>query len=175
MKFGSLTLTVPALFPSDIREAETYGAVVWLWTQTRQFRDLPLRSLPSLLEPALRHRQFVLASEHEGRQFRPVAFVSWANLSAEAESRYLQDPAVPLRPEDWTSGDRMWALDWVTPFGHSRQFFAACRQVLAQSCMRSIYHRGEGRGLRVMTFRGNGVTQAQSRQWWRERPMLSCP
>ncbi|MEK9802562.1 MAG: toxin-activating lysine-acyltransferase, partial [Curvibacter sp.] len=105
---------------------------------------------------------------------QPVAYLSWAHLSAEAESRYLDHPLRGLQPADWRSGDRMWAIDWITPFGHAHALRASILRLLPQVCFRFLYHRGNERGLRIKTYRGRAITAEQARQWWLARPMLAA-
>jgi hemolysin-activating ACP:hemolysin acyltransferase len=45
----------------------------------------------------------------------PRAFVSWAYLSEEAETRFLRGDR--LTTQDWMSGDRLWLMDLVAPYG----------------------------------------------------------
>jgi cytolysin-activating lysine-acyltransferase len=173
MPATSLIITAPALQATQRSEAEIFGSVVWLWLHSKTHQQMPLHLLSGVLLPVLKARQFILASALDGPQERPVAFMAWANLSAEAESRYLHNANVALRPEDWQSGDRMWITDWFTPFGHASEFRQVVGQLLDQSCLRSLYHRGHERGMRVLSFRGNRVSKEQERQWWQERPMLA--
>lgn len=168
-----LIITAPALQATQRSEAEIFGSVVWLWLHSKTHQQMPLHMLSGVLLPALKARQFILASALDGSQERPVAFIAWANLSAQAESRYLHNANVALRPEDWQSGDRMWITDWFTPFGHASEFRRVVCQLLDQSCFRALYHRGHERGMRVLSFRGDQVSKAQERQWWQERPMLA--
>jgi cytolysin-activating lysine-acyltransferase len=69
----------------------------------------------------------------------------------------------------------MWVTDWITPFGHAHDLYTTGRELLPQVCFRYLYHRGNERGLRVMSYRGRAITPDQARQWWRERPMLAPP
>lgn len=173
MTAGSLQLIAPAFHVSTHSEAEVFGSAVWLWMHTSDHRDLPLKALTQLLLPPLKNRQYVLASADDGRDVRPVAYVAWAMLSAEAESRYLDNPAVGLRVDDWASGDRMWFVDWFAPFGHSDAFGRVVRRLMPDVRARSLDHRGNERGMRVVTHRGRNVTAEQSRLWWQARPMLA--
>ena len=168
-----LRITAPALNLPAHSNAEAFGAAIWLWMQMPDHQDLPLRALSALLLPAITHQQYIMAATQCGDQVQPVAYLAWANLSAEAESRYLHNPARGLAPEDWNSGDRMWFTDWFTPFGHAKAFHAALKELLPTGCARALYHRGNERGMRVLTFRGKTVSAAQAQQWWRERPMLA--
>lgn len=172
MQIDSLTITAPALSVAWRREAEVLDSVIWLWMQAREHRDIRLHAVSRLLLPALKHKQFILAWGHDGQQLRPVACMSWANLNSEAESRYLNNPTTALHPDDWNSGDRMWITDWFTPFGHTRKFRRAVEQLLSGRSARTLYRRGNERGVRVLALRGDQVTQAQAKQWWQDRPMV---
>ncbi len=52
------------------------------------------------------------------RDGRPVGFFSWANLTEAAERGYLERTR-KLQPADWNAGtgDRIWVIDGITPFG----------------------------------------------------------
>ena len=180
MQHDAFTIIAPALQASGQSEAETLGAAVWLWMHAQPHRTMPLHALSNLMLPALRSGQFILAlaapshtSAHSAQTPRPVAYLAWAYFSAEAESRYLNRPALAMRESDWCSGERMWFTDFLAPFGHARAFRTAVRQLLPNFFARALYHRGDERGLRVQHFRGKQTTKAQAQQWWQGRPMLA--
>lgn len=161
---GDLDVIAPGIFQQTWSEAEALGGAVWLWMNSAAHRDAPLHTLSALLLPAIKHRQFVLASQ-DGR---PVFFLSWADLSLEAEERYLAQPPVCMPEADWASGDRMWILDWVAPFGHS----AAMRRLLERhlfpgKVIQALYHRGSTTGLKVKTFKGIAVPKEELDAWRR--------
>ncbi|HBA2739505.1 TPA: toxin-activating lysine-acyltransferase [Escherichia coli] len=115
MRNGKYDVLSPLYSGEPVNEAEVLGAAVWLWMHSPLHRDAPLHTLPDLLLPVIKHRQYVVATE----QGRPVFFMSQAWLSPEAEARYLTQPAILMPQSDWNSGDRMWVCDWVAPFGHT--------------------------------------------------------
>jgi cytolysin-activating lysine-acyltransferase len=170
------TITAPALGLPGRSESEVLGAVTWLWMHSLKHRELPLMALSQTLLAPMKAQQFILASAPDGEGLlRPVGYLAWANLSAEAESRYLQTGAsAHLRNEDWNSGDRMWITDWVTPFGQVAPFRTLVSKLLDESCFRALYHHGDQRGLRVKAMRGANVTRVQADAWWQARP-LSAP
>ena len=173
MQYGSLILTVPALTEPEHSESEIFGAVVWLAMHSNNKHGLPLQEVSKWLVSPLKCRQFILASKNIGGKTQPVAYMSWANLTAEVESRYVDNPDRILNPQEWSGGDRMWVIDWMTPFGHSQPFSRAVFATLARSCFKSLYHRGGNRGLRVQLFRGDDVTLEQAKRWWKDRPILA--
>lgn len=153
---------------SAIDEAQVLGSAVWLWMHSAAHRDAPLHSLSTLLLPAIKRRQFILISEAG----QPVFFMSWLNLSAEAEARYLREPAVCLPAADWDSGDRLWINDWVAPFGHTRRVSSLLRRRLWPGrIFRALYHKGEERGLRVIDFQGIAVLDLEAQAWFASHPL----
>jgi len=168
MHFGTLEVTAPQTFDEEFNEAEVFGTVVWLLMHSKSDRDIPLHALSALVLPPIKYRQFVLASE-DGK---PVFYLSWANLNEESEGRYLKNPPVCMREGDWNSGDRMWILDWVAPFGHSYRITRLLeRHIFANRCARSLYHRGDEKGLRFMTFHGIAVLKQVARHWFDTHPV----
>lgn len=170
MRDDTLQILAPDQPDSPLDEAQVLGSAVWLWMHSAAHRDAPLHSLSNLLLPAIKQRQFILVSEHG----RPVFFMSWLNLSADAEARYLRDPAICLPVEDWNSGDRLWISDWVAPFGHTRRIASLLRRRLWPTrVFRSLYHRGDERGLRVMNFQGIAVLDLEAQAWFTTHPLPS--
>jgi len=45
-----------------------------------------------------------------------VAYACWAKVSDEVDAR-LRDGATKLRPDEWNSGENIWLVDLVAPFG----------------------------------------------------------
>ena len=167
MRFGKLDITAPGLVEEEFSEAEVFGSSVWLYMHAESHREAPLHTLSSLLLPALKHRQFVLATQ-DGK---PVFYLSWAMFDQAAESRYLLSPQVCMQEEEWTSGDRMWIVDWIAPFGHTRTMSRVARQLFADRCVRSLYHRGDSKGMRILTFHGISVMTEEARFWFASHPV----
>ncbi|WP_425251657.1 toxin-activating lysine-acyltransferase [Janthinobacterium sp. NFX145] len=174
MNTSSLDIIAPALGLPGHSEAEMFGALAWLCMHSKNHRYLWLASLnQSLLNPVKR-QQFMLASTLVDGVQQPVAYIAWANFDADAESRYLADGNHSLmRPEDWNSGDRMWIMDWVAPFGHTASFVREVSTRLPESCFRFLYHKGDETGMQVKTSRGCAVSKAQAASWWSARPMMA--
>jgi cytolysin-activating lysine-acyltransferase len=173
LQIGSLNITAPALGLPGHSETEVLGAVTWLWMHSPKHRDMPLIALSQAVLAPLKAQQFILASAPTSDgALRPVAYIAWANFDAEAERHYLEVGATALlRAEEWTSGDRMWITDWVTPFGHAVPFRRVVQTLLADSCIRTLYHRGDERGQRLMTMHGTRVLPSVAAAWWSARPL----
>lgn len=171
----SLHLISPAVAPTDKSEAELFGAMVWLWMHSGAHRNCPVHELQRLLIPALKTGQYVLALQNNAQQ-QPIGLMTWACFTADMEQRYLQTLDRTLTSQDWQQGDRPWILDWLSPFGQTRRFVKAAQNLLNQACLRTLYHRGDERGMRILYFRGQGITSVQETEFWRSRPLpLSVP
>lgn len=171
MQIGKLTITAPGLRAIECQESEVFGQVVSLWTKAKAQSFVPLHGVTSMLVPALKHRQYIMASAQIDRELKPVAYMAWANLSAEAEARYLRDPNIAIKPADWKSGDRMWIIDWFTPYGHAHAMRFAVGHLLAHRTARAIYHKSSLHSQHVLQLRGNEVSRWQAGRWWADRPL----
>ncbi|MWN70081.1 toxin-activating lysine-acyltransferase, partial [Escherichia coli] len=58
------------------------------------------------------------------------------------------------------------------PSGHTPDMSRLVRQdIFPRLCWRSLYHRGQQTGLRVMNFRGAQVSREEARQWRVQHPL----
>lgn len=165
-----LDITAPGLIEQVWGETEAFGAATWLWMHADTRRELPLQWLSALLLPAIEHRQFLIASSER----HPVFYLSWASFNEDAERRYLQGPPQAIAAADWISGDRLWLIDWIAPFGHSAELARLlARQLFANQWARTLYHRGNDRGFKVKTFRGSAIDRREADLWFRSHPLAS--
>ena len=47
---------------------------------------------------------------------KPIGVILWATVNDEVESRLLSGNA-RMRPQDWKSGDKLWVVEVLAPFG----------------------------------------------------------
>lgn len=168
MRCGDFFVQAPLLFGGQASEAEILGATVWLWMHSPMHRDAPLQVLPTVLLPIIKRQQYVLVSQGE----RPVCFLSWMWLNSDAETRYLSEPTVMIKEEDWRSGNRMWFRDFIAPFGHASTMFHLLREeIFPHHIARALWHRGEEKGARVKLFYGRQVNAGEVEQWKRQFPL----
>ncbi len=95
------------------------GPVLILYFQSSHRRFHFISDLEWLLLPPLVSGQCKLYMKKK----YPISFVSWALLNKDAETRMFQNGG-KLRPEDWNSGDRLWLIDIVAPFGSVENMLA---------------------------------------------------
>lgn len=62
MNTAPLSIIAPGLIEQDWSEASVLGSATWLWMHSKSHRNFPLHTLPVLLLPAIKHRQFIVAS-----------------------------------------------------------------------------------------------------------------
>ena len=168
MTLPKLDLVAPGMTARNWNEAEVLGAGAWLCTHSSMHRDLPLQTISSQMLPAIEHRQFVLGS----RAGEPLFYMSWAKFTANAEARYLDGGTTTMATRDWDSGQRLWIIDWVAPFGHTATLARIVRQQLFRHWTgRMVYHRAQPPSSRIKTFRGSAMTPADARQWHQSNPV----
>lgn len=169
-------LQAPQLTGQPNRISEAFGAAVWLWMQLPQHRQLALKNLEKRLLEPIRQGQYVLVCTGKyNRQRDPVALMLYACLNERAESRYLRDPTAALGAGDWRSGDRLWLIDWVSPFALSLQLRRPMLDLFARQTARSLLRHPPAGASRIKTWRGDTCTSAAAHAWWQERPILNGP
>ncbi|MFW2439264.1 MAG: toxin-activating lysine-acyltransferase [Arenicellales bacterium] len=91
-----------------------FGHVVWLYTQSPASRYYFIQDMESRVLPALVLDQCKVYLQTSGGSL-PIAYVSWAYLSPDAEERFLATQRIA--PSDWKSGENLWLIDVLAPFG----------------------------------------------------------
>lgn len=161
----------PGLLQQECSEALMFGSAVWLWMQSDLHRELSLQALSTLLLPAIKTRQFLLVTESD----KPVFYLSWALMDCSAEESFLRNPSTHFPEEAWVSGDRMWILDWVAPFGHTNSMRSLVKRLFPTKCFRWLYHRGGNKGMRILESQGNSVLPLEARFWFESNPVAYQP
>jgi cytolysin-activating lysine-acyltransferase len=107
----------PSLNDEEFNPIHIFGTISWLWTKSPMHQTWAIQSFSQYVWPAMMNRQFLLARDQKNG---PMAYVSWAKFNAETEKKYLRN-VNSIEPSDWNSGDRIWFIDWIAPFGGSRR------------------------------------------------------
>jgi cytolysin-activating lysine-acyltransferase len=93
--------------------AQVLGEITWLLTQSQIHKTMFLSDLEWFVMPAILTEQFRIWNGPEGT---PAAFVTYAFVSPETDAR-LEAGAHKLAPHEWQSGDILWLMEVVAPFG----------------------------------------------------------
>ncbi|MBU3602155.1 toxin-activating lysine-acyltransferase [Polynucleobacter sp. AM-25C3] len=88
------------------------GKIAYLWGCSNLHKDWPVHLIRQYVQPALELNQYLIL---EGSNGIPLAYISWACLSIEAEVKYLENPH-SIGAEEWNGGNRIWFMDLVSPF-----------------------------------------------------------
>ncbi|MBF0110368.1 MAG: toxin-activating lysine-acyltransferase [Magnetococcales bacterium] len=92
--------------------ASILGKAIWLMSKSPGHRRWEVGVIEDLVMEPIRRRQFKLYVKDNV----PVAFVTWAWLSDEAEKGLIHS-LMHLRSRDWHCGENLWIVDIVAPFG----------------------------------------------------------
>jgi cytolysin-activating lysine-acyltransferase len=65
------------------------------------------------------------------RDRRPVGFMTWALFGEDAVRAYV-DRYRKLQPMDFHSGDQVWVIDFVAPFGGTQGFVREMRKQISE-------------------------------------------
>ena len=99
------------------------GEILWLLMHSPLHRRLTVDAVEAyFVAPLMRNRLRFFR-----RGAAPVGLVTWAHLGPEAEARYLAGE-LALRPEDWDSGQQLWFVDMIAPFGDGRAISSDMRR-----------------------------------------------
>ena len=142
----------------SVLSSTVLGEMVWLYSMSELHRTWPIGSIHQWLLPALINKQYRIY--HKGK--KPVGFITWARMSAEVETAYVRNTR-SLQPKDWNSGDRLWGLDLVAPFGDGKRIIKDLRHnVFPNDVGRFLRVRKGDDTLRIMYVHGaNAIAKAR--------------
>jgi hemolysin-activating ACP:hemolysin acyltransferase len=92
--------------------SEVLGEILWLYSHSPIHRRLRLFEVEQYVLPAIKHQRYRIYK----RNGLPIGYVGIARLAKEVEDAWLSGKYV-LQPDDWISGDRLWIVQFVVPFG----------------------------------------------------------
>jgi cytolysin-activating lysine-acyltransferase len=119
------------------------GSVSWIMTRSPFHKHLFITDLEWLVIPPIMLRQMRLFRNEK----MPLAYISWAYLSEEAEKRFLSG-AAKLAPKDWKSGNRLWIVDNISLKGSAQQFLKILQeQVFKKEKAKILRPKKDGKGV----------------------------
>lgn len=96
--------------------SEVLGEIVWLMSQSPLHKQLFISDLEWLVMAPVLNQQFRIFYAQD----RPVGVLFWAHASDEVAERLAQG-VTRLRPQDWKSGDQVWVVEAIAPFGGAEE------------------------------------------------------
>jgi cytolysin-activating lysine-acyltransferase len=136
----------PAPAGAAKRTSEVLGEITWLMSQSPLHKQLFISDLEWLVMTPMMLQQFRLFYD----QTKPVGVVFWASVSEEVEARLAAGNA-RMRPQDWKSGDRLWVVEVIAPFGKGEEMVRDLKiQVFAERALKVSTMGPKGREIKTL-------------------------
>ncbi len=127
------------------------GEVALLMCRSRLYCQYPVACISEWLIPPIALDQILVFRNASGLL---VGYVTWALLTEDVETRWLNDPNVLLHFSEWNEGDRLWIMDFVSTQGRARDLVQQARQHLAQhGIAKSLRRDDDGRVRKIVTWK----------------------
>ena len=104
---------------------ELFGRIVVLMADSDVYLPDSLYALKkNITSPLYSNNCLIYFSEN-----KLVGYCSWAWLTNESEKRYMEN-SNSLAPDDWKTGDNLWLIDVVAPYGsnHAKNLMKYARK-----------------------------------------------
>ena len=124
--------------------SEVLGEIVWLMSQSPLHKQFFISDLEWLVMTPVLLQQFRLFYD----QSKPIGVAFWATVDEEVEQR-LTAGTTRLRPQDWKSGDRLWVVEVIAPFGGAEEMVKDLKaKVFPQRELKFLAVGAQGREMR---------------------------
>ncbi len=127
--------------------SEVLGEIVWLMSQSALHKQFFISDLEWLVMTPVLLQQFRLFYDKD----KPIGMAFWATASAEVEER-LAAGTTRLRPQDWKSGERLWVVEVIAPFGGAEAMVKDLKAKVFKARGMKFLAVGE-RGIEVRTLK----------------------
>jgi cytolysin-activating lysine-acyltransferase len=125
--------------------SEVLGEIVWLMSQSALHKQFFISDLEWLVMTPVLLQQFRLFYD----ETKPIGVAFWGTVDGEVEER-LKAGTTRLRPQDWKSGDRLWVVEVIAPFGGAEEMVKDLKaKVFPQREMKFLAVGAQGREVRV--------------------------
>ena len=126
--------------------SEVLGEIVWLMSQSPLHKQFFVSDLEWFAMTPVLLEQFRLFYDKD----KPVGVVFWATVDAEVEAR-LSAGTTKLRPQDWKSGERLWVVEAVAPFGGAEEMVKDLKaKVFAKRTLKFLTLGAQGKVVRTL-------------------------
>jgi len=133
--------------PDASDQSAAIGKAMWVLLHSPIHKHMFITELEWMLLPPIAMKQYRIWQ----RGGVPVAYACWAHLSDDAEAA-LKAGVRRVAPEAWASGENLWLIDAVVPFGGRDEVLATLKQeVFGTRKVRSL-QPAPGGGLGVVEW-----------------------
>ena len=138
--------TKPAPDGAAKQVLEVLGEIVWLMSQSPLHKQFFISDLEWLVMTPVLLQQFRLFYD----QSKPIGVAFWATVNEEVEQR-LTAGTTRLRPQDWKSGERLWVVEVIAPFGGAEEMVKDLKtKVFPQRELKFLAVAPQGREVRML-------------------------
>lgn len=126
------------------------GEITWLMTQSKSHRLMFIGDLEWIAMPPMLLRQYRLFRDDNKT---PCGLALWAKVNDEVEQRLMTMGTARLKPDDWNSGENVWLIDLIAPFGRQAEML----EELKGSALKGVkfkYHQTTPDGKRAVVSVG---------------------
>lgn len=106
-----------------LKKLPILGPVLWLYARDERRKFTFIADQDWLLMPPILLDQCKLYMKEE----IPWAFITWALVSDEVDAR-LRTQIPKIAPHEWKSGEHLWLIDVVAPFGQADEMIEELRK-----------------------------------------------
>ena len=92
--------------------SQVLGEITWLMSQSPAHKTFFISDLEWMVMTPIMLQQFRLFYDQQ----KPIGVVFWGFVNDEVEDR-LKAGNARLKPQDWKSGDKLWCVEVIAPFG----------------------------------------------------------
>lgn len=117
------TLGAKGTTQAGLTRITAIGHAVWLMSRSPMHKHMFMTDLEWLVTPPVLLNQFRMWQKDGS----PIGYASWAYLNEDAEARIRQGIR-RLMPTDWKSGETLWLIDFLTPFGGQEQMIKELKE-----------------------------------------------
>ena len=138
--------TKPAPDGAAKKVSEVLGEIVWLMSQSPLHKQFFISDLEWFVMTPVLLQQFRLFYD----QTKPIGVAFWATVNDEVEER-LAAGTTRLRPQDWKSGERLWVVEVIAPFGGAEEMVKDLKaKVFPQRELKFLTVGAQGKEVRVL-------------------------
>lgn len=128
------------------KTSEVLGEITWLMSQSPLHKRLFIQDLEWFVMTPILLQQFRLFYDQQ----KPIGVVLWAHANEDV-AEMLGQGISKLRPQDWQSGDEVWVVEAIAPFGGGEEMVKDLKaNVFAEQDVRYLATDASGQSVRVV-------------------------
>lgn len=136
--------------PAFVSLESALGAVSMLAMKSANHKYLFVSDYEWLVIPPVALKQFVVFRTEKNE---PIAFISWAKINEDVEKRLLSG-SIKLKPQEWNSGDKLYIIDMISPFGIGKEILKQLNdKMFKDKDVKIIRPRKDGKGIESKLLR----------------------